>query len=249
MRASAIALLLLLAGRPSVAAAQSAREPDRITIQIDAGGQLSSSAFEATTTRPVYVETATIATSYRIGRGLLGDAGVAVRVGGQFGLGVTVSSFMTKSDGEISASIPHPFFFQTPRNVTGTASGLRRNELAAHVQAIYTFHPSTKLDVALSGGPSMFRVEQDVVTDIAFTDVYPYDTATFASASTQRVRANEIGFNVGADVTLRLTQHAGVGGGARFSKATVSLGVPNSASAVSTDAGGLQLAGGLRLYF
>jgi len=116
MRASAIALLLLLAGRPSVAAAQSAREPDRITIQIDAGGQLSSSAFEATTTRPVYVETATIATSYRIGRGLLGDAGVAVRVGGQFGLGVTVSSFMTKSDGEISASIPHPFFFQTPQN-------------------------------------------------------------------------------------------------------------------------------------
>ena len=161
----------------------------------------------------MYVETATIGTSYRIGHGLLGDAGVAVRVGGAFGLGVTISSFMAKGDGEISASIPHPFFFQTPRTVTGTASGLRRNELVAHVQAIYTLHPSTKVDVALSGGPSLFRVQQDVVTDIAFTEIYPYDTATFASASTQRVSANKIGFNAGADVALRLSQHAGLGGG------------------------------------
>jgi hypothetical protein len=249
MRASTIALLFLLAARPSPAAAQAAGAPDRVTVQIDAGGQLSSIAFDTATTRAVYLETAAIGTSYRIRRGLLGDAGVALRVGGNFGIGITVSSIMARDDGEIRASIPHPFFFRTPRTVTGTASGLRRDELVAHLQAIYTIHPSRKVDLALSGGPSMFRVQQDVVTDIAFTDLYPYDTAAYASASTQRVRANKMGFNAGADMTLRLSRHAGVGGGARFARATVSLPVPNGTSTVPADAGGIQAVGGLRLFF
>jgi hypothetical protein len=54
---------------------------------------------------------------------------------------------------------------------------------------------------------------------------------------------------VGADVDLRLARHAGLGGSAKFSKATVPLSVPNSSTTVSVDAGGTQIAGGLRIYF
>jgi hypothetical protein len=89
-----------------------------------------------------------------------------------------------------------------------------------------------------------------VVSDITFSDTYPYDAPAFTSAASQRVKSsNTTGFNVGADVDLRLARHAGLGGSAKFSKATVPLSVPNSSTTVSVDAGGTQIAGGLRIYF
>jgi len=54
--------------------------------------------------------------------------------------------------------------------------------------------------------------------------------------------------HVGADVGWRLARHAGLGGLVRFSKATVSLTVPNDMCPVSSDAGGFLAAGGLGLY-
>jgi len=88
-----------------------------------------------------------------------------------------------------------------------------------------------------------------VVTDIAFSDIYPYDTATYTSATTQRVSANKAGFNAGVDLGFHLSRHVGLGAGARFSTAKVTLTMPNGGGAVSTDAGGAQLAAGLRFYF
>jgi hypothetical protein len=150
----------------------------------------------------------------------------------------------------VSAAVPHPFFFKTPRSISGTAPALHREELVTHIMGIYTLHPGRALDIALSAGPSFFTVRQDVVSDITFSDTYPYDAPAFTSAATQRVKSsNTTGFNVGADVDLRLARHAGLGGSAKFSKATVPLSVPNSSTTVSVDAGGTQIAGGLRIYF
>jgi hypothetical protein len=61
--------------------------------------------------------------------------------------------------------------------------------------------------------------------------------------------SNTVGFNVGADVGLRLARHAGVGASVRFSTAVASLTVPNNTAAVSADSDGTQIAGGLRVYF
>lgn len=241
-------MVVLLA---TAAAGRVAAQPseDRVRISVDAGAQFSSIAFDTTTTRVVYIENASINTSYRVRRGLLGDGGISVRIAGNVSVGIVVSSLMAKNDADVNAAVPHPFFFKTPRTVTGTAAGLRREELAAHLQGIYTLHPGANIEVALSGGPSFLQVRQDVVTDITFSDTYPYDAPAFTSAATQRVSANTIGFNAGVDVGLRLSRHAGVGGGVRFSRAVVDLAVANGGGTTAVDAGGAQVAGGLRLYF
>lgn len=253
MRASrvliaSLGLAIAVAGA-APAAAQPAAAADRIRVHVDVGAQLSSNDFDTSTARVLYLENAVVATSYPVRRGLLAHGGVSLRVAGHFSVGVTVSSLMAAHDGGVSAALPHPFFFRTPRTVTGTASGLSRDELAAHVQGIYALQPRAGVDVALSAGPSFFRVRQDVVADIAFSDLYPYDTAAFTSAMTQRVSANAIGYNAGADVSVRLSRHAGVGGGVRFSRAVVALAVPNGGGTVAADAGGAGITGGLRLYF
>ena len=242
------AIALIACGPARYASAQSAAG-DRFRVSVNGGVQASSSTFTTSASQPVYLEDAVIDTSYPIRRGIAVDSGVSIRLVGGFGVGVSVSSVMANKDADVSATVPHPFFFNKPRTVSGTALGQRRDELATHVQLIYTLRPSPKVDVALAAGPSFFQVHQEVVTGITFTDTYPYDTATLTSASSQRVSANTTGFNVGADVGWRLARHAGLGGLVRFSKATVSLTMPNETRTVSSDAGGVQAAGGLRLYF
>ena len=243
VRAAIVLLTLATAGN---AFAQS----DRFRIHLDGGGQFSSIAFDTSATKTVYIENAVIGGSYDVTRGLAIDGGIGVRLVGGIGVGVSVSSFMQAHDAAVSAAIPHPFFFRTPRTIIGTATGLRHDELVTHLQGLYTLHPSRRLDVVLSAGPSFFRVQQDVVTDVVFTDTYPYDTPAFTSATAQRVRAkNKVGYNAGADVGIRLARHAGVGASVRFSRADMSLTMPNSTTTVSMDAGGTQVVGGLRLFF
>ena len=233
----------------SAAAAQSTA-PDRVRVALDVGVQLSSVAFDTTAAKPVYLENANIDASYKMTHGLVFDGGVSVRVAGPVSVGVMVSSMTESADAAVSAAVPHPFFFKTPRSISGTAPALHREELVTHIMGIYTLHPGRALDIALSAGPSFFTVRQDVVSDITFSDTYPYDAPAFTSAASQRVKSsNTTGFNVGADVDLRLARHAALGGSAKFSKATVPLSVPNSSTTVSVDAGGTQIAGGLRIYF
>jgi hypothetical protein len=87
------------------------------------------------------------------------------------------------------------------------------------------------------------------VDDVTYRDVYPYDAPVFTTASSARASADKAGFNAGADVGVRVSRTIGVGWLVRYSRAAMEFTVPNSSAAVKADAGGLQLAGGLRLYF
>jgi hypothetical protein len=101
----------------------------------------------------------------------------------------------------------------------------------------------------VSAGPSFYSVKQDFVTDISYSETYPYDSATFAGATLVGQSQRKTGFNVGVDVGLRLARSVGVGGLFRYSKASLDFAVPNVSTPVKIDAGGLQAGGGLRLYF
>ena len=130
----------------------------------------------------------------------------------------------------------------------GDATGVKRSETAVHVQAMYLVSTGGRLRLVISGGPSFFNVEQDLVTEVNITEAYPYDTATFASAQKTSVKGSAVGFNVGADVMWMFGKTVGVGGLVRFAPATVDLDAPSSRTA-SVDAGGIYAGGGLRLLF
>jgi hypothetical protein len=248
VRALIITALIALVGTSHAASAQTTSWTSRARVSVNVGIQPSSITFTGTTTKPVYLETASINTTYGVPKGTLVDGGILFRLVGNLGVGVAVSTFAKQQDGQVSGSIPHPFFFNTPRSISGTAPGLQRSELVTHIQAAYVV--STKrIDVAVAGGPSFFNVSQDLVSDVTFTETYPYDTATFATAPTAKVTVNKVGFNAGVDVGVKLSRSLGVGGLVRFSRASVLFPLVGSASGVSSDAGGLQVGGGVRFYF
>src|SRR4029077_19967420 len=80
------------------------------------------------------------------------DVGGGVRVWRNLAVGLDVSRFSKETAGTVSAQIPHPFFFNRARTVSGDASGLTRDETAVHLQALWMLPFGSRWRLALGGG-------------------------------------------------------------------------------------------------
>jgi len=237
-------VILLCAGSASAQSAWS----DKARINIDVGVQPSSSTFTGTNNNPVYNETATLTTNYTVPNGQFFDGGVILRVSGGFGVGVAASGFIRHDQAFISGAIPHPLLLNHPRPISGTSSSLEHDEIVGYIDAAYVLTVS-RLDLAVSAGPAFFTVNQDLVSNVTFTDVPPYNSVGFTGSAVTRAGATALGFNAGIDVGIKLSKYVGIGGILRYSKASVTFPLENSTAGVHTDVGGAQAGGGLRLYF
>ena len=124
---------------------------------------------------------------------------------------------------------------------------------ATHLQFGWVVPFSEKFDVMVYGGPSFFRLEQDVVSD-----VQPrrdgrdrYDRHRDHRPSPTR-KKSETGFNVGADATYIVWQNdsvrLGAGGFVRFTQARHGRRHADARSQ-PTEVGGVQFGFGARLRF
>jgi hypothetical protein len=218
-------------------------------LSANVGGLVTSTSFDDSVTFPSpYAEDGTYTAAYEVPAAVAVDVGGAVLIWRHLYVGAAVTYFSSKHDAEVSAQYPHPFFRDQPRAVSGTASNMQRDETAVHVQAAWLVAVSPRVHVALLAGPSFFSVKQDVVTGVRVTETYPYDEAAFAGVSQERASESATGFNVGVDGMFLFTRHVGVGGLARFSRATVDVTTGNQ-SRLSVDVGGLIVSGGLRVAF
>jgi hypothetical protein len=222
--------------------------PERFYVSFNGGVQTTANGFSDRFEFQQYLETANTNVEYESDGGPFFDGGVGVRLWKGLGAGVGFSSFTKDNPAQIDARIPHPFFDAQPRELSGEATGLTRADRVVHVQVMALLDPSGPLRLALFGGPSFFRVEQDVVTGVRYTEEYPYDTATFTAADTQAIDASAVGFNAGADVIWMIHRNIGIGGLLRFTRASLDLDMPDNRT-IPIDAGGFQGGGGIRIVF
>jgi opacity protein-like surface antigen len=234
------------------AAAVPGTEPTRVIrkgyFSVNAGYQGATNSFTARWSYPSSLETATVTAEYPVKPGVLIDIAGGVRLVRDLTVGVAVSRYQRSDPASLSASVPHPFFYNQPRTLDATVSGPQRTETAVHVQAMWTFAAAAKVQVGLFGGPSVFSVRQVIVSAVNFAEAYPYDTITLSSTSTQTQTASKVGFNVGADVAYLLNKQIGVGVMIRYSGVTVGFKAPDG-TALSLKAGGLQVGAGFRVRF
>lgn len=242
------AAIALLVAAP--AAAQTAPPPaaPKVMISVNGGAQVSSHKFTQTSTLRVNQEDGSVEADYTSKGAPLFDVGGGVKLQDRLWVTVAFSSFSKKSGADVSARIPHPLVFNQLRSVDGTISGVTHKETAVHADAMWTLPVPGKLNVGVFAGPTFFSVGQDLVSSVAYTETYPFDSATFTGAPTTRGKKSVVGFNAGADVSMFLTERLGVGGLVRFSGATAKIGTPLGGS-VSVKAGGLEVGGGIRLRF
>jgi len=207
---------------------------------------VNSNDFTDTATIRRNVENGQLETSYDVGGGLAFDASGSYLVWRQLALGVGLTVFSASTTTTIDAQVPHPFFFNQPRAVTGEFDG-DRSETAVHIQAKWLVPVNTNMLVTIFGGPSFFKVEQDIVDDFDYSESYPFDTATFTRAIASSQSESAVGVNVGGDVAYYFSRNVGVGGTVQYSSGTVEMTVPSGTADVK--AGGLQAGGGIRLRF
>lgn len=250
MRKTAVAILAfgVLAGHAREAAAQ---WTDRGYINVSTGVEQGKTDLADTRTYILYDEQARTTTTSSLTSGNIIDVGGGVRVWKNLSVGGAFHSESNKADVSIGGTVPNPIFFNRPRTLTATATELRRKETAGHLQFGWMVPIGTKLDVLAFGGPSWFRLEQDVVSEVIiaerglpFTEVVVQPTIVLRKKSV-------VGFNAGIDATYVFWQNdrirLGAGGFVRYSKASTSVFLMTTEQ--DTDVGGAQFGAGFRFRF
>lgn len=260
-RAAATFLVILLGTAASAGAQAKPAQPaparpapaappiDRVYVSINGAYQTGGDSFGETVTFRENAENGTFSTDYEVKSGPALNVSVGAGLWRNIGVGVGVTRYSKNTPTLINASVPHPFFFNRPRTVDGEVAGIKREELAVHIQARATFVPTPRIQAVVFAGPSFFSVKQGIVNDFEVTEAYPYDTATFSRGITTDVDESKIGFNVGADVGYFFTRQIGVGGSVQWAGTTIDAPASSGTGTFELKAGGFQAGGGLRLRF
>jgi hypothetical protein len=250
MRKTAVAILIFgaLVGHSREAAAQ---WTDRGFINFSIGVEQSSSDLNDTKNYFLYDEPATTNTSSSITSGNIIAFEGGVRVWRNLSVGGGYHQESNKADVTITGTVPNPIFFNRPRQLNATATELRRKESAGLLQFGWMVPVGQKLDVLVSVGPSWFRLEQEVVSDVIIAERgLPFTEVVVQPTITNR-KKSVVGYNVGADATYIFWQNdrvrLGAGGFIRYSAADTSVLLMTQD--VESDVGGLQFGFGARFRF
>lgn len=239
-----IAAALLTAGFLTIdavpARAQAAPPSKNIFLDVNFGAQPSSGTFTTSAAPIVYGETAPMTSIQTYSGATLLDISGGYRVWHSLSIGLAfTTTFPSKGDAAVTVGVPSPVFFDRRVTVNQAVADLERKEQAVHLMFMWTSPVSDKVDASIFGGPSYFKLYQDLVQ--GFNVVQGTQTGT---ATTEQQTATSLGFNVGGDMTYLINPKLGVGGLVRYVKGTMDL-----PAVLDVKVGGIQIGGGLRVRF
>jgi opacity protein-like surface antigen len=250
--AAALVVVLALSGR---AAAQDQQPVSNITGSAPVGESrievglafaqtLASSTFSSSLKVREYQEDGTFDASYKVGKAPGAGFDLQYNLKPKFGVRLGMQTFSRKSDGTFTAQIPHPFFFSTPRKISGAESGLGFSEAAVSLTGVFR-GGSGKWRLSVEGGPAFFSVSATVADKISYGEVYPYDTATYSGVTSSKKKVSPVGIALGLEVGRQLSNAVTVVAQGRFSQGSGDLDV--NGTKVNVKAGGAQARLGLRI--
>lgn len=224
---------------------------DRGYFNFNLGFETTSGVLADSASFTVYEETGVKTTEQNVDSGSLVDFSIGSRVWRNVSAGIGYHRGANSSEAAATASVPHPVFFNSNRAAAVAASDLSRIEQAFHLQVGYMLPLSDVLSVHVTLGPSFFRLKQEVLNDVTFTETaFPY-TSINATAATIERKDSVVGLNAGVDVTYQFYDSGDykIGGGVFLRYAGASATIPVIQNEVDTDVGGLQIGFGARVRF
>jgi len=219
--------------------------PEHVAVTVTGGFVKPAASFTQNVTFEQYSEEGTLSATYNAPSRPSVDGGFTVRVWHALAVGVAAGYFRDSGVAQVTASVPHPILANQPRQISGPAHATH-TETAVYVQAAYWLKVSPRVTVIFEGGPSFFHVSQDFVSDVTYTQSFPYTTATFQGATTVRKKQSATGYNVGGEGGWRVWRQLSVVGAVRYSHATANF---TDALAQPMKLGGLHVGAGIRLMF
>jgi hypothetical protein len=214
---------------------------DQGFVNVSVGAQSGTHALDTATTFALYDETAAIASGQEVKGGALFDISGGYKVWRNLAAAIGYSHTGGKADATITGVIPDRAIYDHPRPITASSSGLKHSEGAIHLMAVWMVPVTDKIDVALSGGPTIFMVKQSFPGGLTIAEPGP----TVSSVTVTDAKKTTAGVNVGVDVTYLLTKKYGVGALARYTRGSATL----SGASDKLTVGGFQIGVGGRFRF
>lgn len=252
---SAVATILVLLSAGSAHAQDHAGWPERAIVAVDGSYQVLAKDFsESVNITDAFVrsEQDRFSADYARRSDALANVGVGVRITGSFGVGVAGSWSKRSGQATFDLAVPSPLAANSPRTLSDTVDDLERREAAVHIDARYGIPLGSRARLIVSAGPTIFSVKQDLVKSIEFEEFFGFDAIDLTDVERTSITRTAVGFNVGADATVRLSSHFGLGVMARYARATVKMDPGSNSSivrSIESRAGGLQVGGGVRVLF
>jgi hypothetical protein len=245
---SAIALLVIASAAP--ASAQTSSWVDRGYFNVNVGFETTSGTLTDATTFRLYDESGTRSIEQNVDSGSFLDFSAGSRVWRNVSVGIGFHRGANSSEATGSVSVPHPIIFNSNRLGTVAAGNLDRTEQAFHLQVGYMIPVNDDISVHVTVGPSFFRLKQDMLADVSFTEQSPFTSVNATGVVAER-SDSVTGVNAGVDVTYLLSQSDAykIGAGAFLRYAGASARITVIENEVDTDVGGLQFGLGLRVRF
>jgi hypothetical protein len=246
-RAAALPVALVLA---VLAVPASSRGQDRRFV-VSAGGGLTFGTLSWThaATWPVYQETARVESSHEAGSGPAFEGAISYRIIPRVGVRAGYGWSRRDVSADLHAEIPHPFFFETPRTIDASLTGLNYAESEAYLDVELWPVTGGRLQVAVFGGVALVSVDADLVDQVEYDEAYPFDEVTYRSATTASASSDTaVGWSAGAAAVYTLAPRWGLAAQLRYTSASVELTRPGNET-TPIDAGGFRALAELRFGF
>lgn len=263
MRAHTLLLAMALVGAAETAEAQirvppttvrripARPRPARNFAAINVGYQ-DIKPFVQQQTFDQYFEQGTFELNRELKQPIFYDATVGVEVWRRLQVMTAFSFLINTGPSTLTASVPHPLQFNQHRSTSGEVARVQRREIGYHLGAGWRVTTLPSFDFTVFGGPSIFSVDQEMVTGVRVTvaqETFPFDTVPFPAVDTDNITETAFGYHAGVDATWRFTRRFGVGLLLRYANARKDFAATAEGPATEIEIGGLHAGAGLRVNF
>ena len=207
----------------------------------------TSETLNSTYAPTIYQEQASFVASYEAKKGNTIDAALGYRLSPVLGVEIGASIASRDVAVVITASVPHPLLFASPRQVTGS-QGDELKETDLYLNLVYSLKMKS-IGIDLFAGPCVVMAETTLVTEYQVTDsAYPYTEVNVTFGSSE-VKKNAIGFNAGIAAGYYFGKSVGLVLSARYIGAKAKFDTATAVPGVDYNVGGLQAGVGLKIKF
>ena len=233
--AASLAIPAISAAQQPVPSSDALRSPRQSKVFVDVAvfGVADSLAHGRDFSLPfvIFGENASMAAAYPApGRatGIPLDIGGGMMFTKYLGAGAAMSRTTYEHLVGLSATIPHPFFFNGAANATAVNDGaLSARERALHTFVTFTPVRRDRFELRLLGGPSFFWYTASMVEDVLYTQSYAettgFNSVAITGSATRDIAGSGIGFHWGGDFTYFVHHVVGIGVGTRYSQGVITL--------------------------
>ena len=189
--------------------AKKARSVDfqKYVVKLSYAMGLTDSSKDSLWTEPLYAEEIEYRLTNQTGKGSNIELGLSYNLSKSMGIGLGAIIHANNLDAALTASVPHPWVYDSPRTATGAYAGDLKATIL-YLNFIYRF-PLSKLNVEVFAGPAYFNCSADVISAIAIEDIFPNDSVTMTLA-TENVKKSSFGFDAGLGLNYFFSDRIGV---------------------------------------